>query len=148
MKSIYRILPPGLTSLLVIAAIAYLSLSSDPMGASHMHLFPGSDKVAHFLMYFFAAQAFICDYARLCLPHHTKLNVELALTTCAMLLGLIMEVGQLTLCETRSFDSLDIVSNCLGAIAGFMWLRYAGGMHRFRRAMLSHRHHHHRHDVR
>ncbi len=143
MSGILRIIPTGVSSVLMIAAIAYLSLASDPMGVSHMHLFRGSDKVAHFVMYFVAATVFILDYAKARLPHHTRLNGELALTACAMLLGLLMEVGQLMLSQARSYDLFDIVFNCLGALAGFAALRYGGGMHRFRRKMLSHHHYHH-----
>ncbi|MBQ7690041.1 MAG: VanZ family protein [Muribaculaceae bacterium] len=140
MKHILRALPAGMASLLVVAAIAYLSLSSDPMGASHIHLFPGSDKVIHLLMYLAASMAFILDYAKVQLPHHTRQNVELALMASAMLLGLIMEVCQLYLTTTRSFDVSDIAFNCLGALAGYAWLRYGGLMRRYRRIMLSRQH--------
>ena len=145
MKHLLRSLPTGVASLIVVLLIAYLSLSSDPLGASHVHLFPGSDKVAHFLMYFVAAVVFIVDYAKHRLPHHTRLNVELAMMACAMLLGLLMEVSQLALSQSRHYDNYDILFNCLGALAGFLFMRYCGGMHRFRRMMLSHHHHHHRH---
>ena len=145
MKRFFRFVPTGVTSLIVVLVIAYLSLSSDPLGASHVHLFPGSDKVAHFLMYAVASMAFIIDYAKFRLPHHTRLNVEMAVTACAMLLGLLMEVSQLALSQSRHYDNYDILFNCLGALAGFLFMRFGGGMHRFRRMMLSHRHHHHRH---
>ena len=80
MKRFFRFVPTGVTSLIVVLVIAYLSLSSDPLGASHVHLFPGSDKVAHFLMYAVASMAFIIDYAKFRLPHHTRLNVDMAVT--------------------------------------------------------------------
>ncbi len=146
------LIPAGVLSALVVAAIAYASLSADPMGISHLHLFAGADKVVHFVMYAVASVVFIIDYAKVRLPHHTRLNAELALTASAMLLGLLMEVGQLVLApEFRSYDRLDLVVNCLGALAGFAFMRYGGGMHRYRRMMLSHhyssrRHRrHHRH---
>lgn len=146
------LIPAGVLSAVVVAAIAYASLSADPMGISQLHLFAGADKVVHFLMYAVASVVFIVDYAKVRLPHHTRLNVELALTASAMLLGLLMEVGQLVIApEFRSYDKLDLVVNCLGALAGFAFMRYGGGMHRYRRMMLSHhyssrRHRrHHRH---
>ena len=146
MRKLLLLIPAGVLSVIVILAIAYASLSSDPMGISHIHLFEGADKVMHFLMYFVASVVFITDYAKVRLPHHTRLNAELALTASAMLLGLLMEVGQLVLTpESRSYDILDLVVNCLGALAGFAFLRYCGGMHRYRRMMLSHHYSGHRH---
>lgn len=143
------LIPAGVLSAVVVAAIAYASLSADPMGISQLHLFAGADKVVHFLMYAVASVVFIVDYAKVRLPHHTRLNVELALTASSMLLGLLMEVGQLVIApEFRSYDKFDLVVNCLGALAGFAFMRYGGGMHRYRRMMLSHHYssrRHHRH---
>ncbi|MBR1804390.1 MAG: VanZ family protein [Muribaculaceae bacterium] len=148
MRKILSVIPVGFLSVIAIAIIAYLSLSSDPLGASHMHLFKHSDKVAHFLMYFMAACAFITDYAKFKLPHHTKINKEMAFTASAMLLGLIMEVLQLVMGQGRSYSNVDIVINCLGALAGLGYMKWRG-LHHFRNIMLhshrGHRHGHHHH---
>lgn len=145
MKTFLRNIPVGTLSVIAIAIIAYLSLARDPLGASHVSLFKHSDKVAHFLMYFMATYAFTIDYAKFKLPHHTKLNHELALMASAMLLGLIMEVLQLTMKIGRGYDIIDILFNCLGAFAGFLHLKWRG-LKNFRHIMLhSHSHHHHHH---
>ena len=144
MNRVYKVLPIGILSAIAIVGIAYLSLSVDPMGGMSVHLFPHSDKVAHCLMYVGATIAFLLDYATYKLPHHTKLNVELAFTAAAMLLGLIMEIMQLTMHMGRSYDNLDIAANCLGALLGLALMRWKG-FSVYRHTMLHSRHHRHKH---
>lgn len=143
MRKLLLFIPTGLLSLLAILLVAYLSLWPDPLNTEHVHLFPGSDKVAHFLMYLCCTSVFLFDYAKHRLPHHTKLNVEMALVLAAITLGMIMEVAQLVLQMGRSFDYLDIVANSLGAIVCFGHYRLFG-QHRIRRRFL-HLKHRHRH---
>ena len=113
-----------------------------------LELFAGSDKVAHFLMYLVTACIFIFDYAKFKLPHHTKLNLELLFTCCAMLLGLLMEIGQLVLSNGRTYDIVDLIANCLGAAMGFCYMHWRG-LHKMRRSLVHsghyHRHKRHRH---
>lgn len=144
MKQILKALPVGVMSALAVLLVAYLSLNSDPLGDHSIMLFPGSDKVAHFLLYLFTSAIFIIDYAKYKLPHHTKLNLELMFMCCAMLLGLLMEIGQLVLSNGRTYDAVDLVANCLGAAAGFGYM-HQWGLSRLRRTMLHSRHRHHRH---
>lgn len=145
MKQFLKIIPVGVPSVIAILIVAYFSLDPDPLGDSFVQLFEGSDKVAHFILYFATACVFILDYAKYKLPHHTKINLELMLTCSAMLLGLLMEIGQLILSNGRTYDTADIIANCIGAAAAFAYLHWVG-LHRFRRYMLhSGRHHHHRH---
>lgn len=144
MKRFLLALPCGLLSVIAIGIVAYLSLWPDPLGASHISLFPGSDKVVHFLMYFVCTSVFFFDYAKHRLPHHTKLNVVLALTTAAIALGLLMEVGQLALQLGRTFDYNDIIANSLGALAAlaaFKWI----GEHSFRNSFFHNMRHHRSH---
>lgn len=146
MKQFLKKIPVGVLSAIAVVVIAYLSLSSDPLSGMRMHLFPHSDKVTHILMYFFAAIFFLTDYAKFRMPHHTKLNVEAALTAVAILMGLIMEVLQLVMQIGRGYDNLDIAANTIGALLGFAFMRWKG-LHEVR-VMLSHsshRHHHHHH---
>lgn len=144
MKQILKAIPVGLPSILAILVVAYFSLSASPLGDNDFMLFPGTDKVAHFLLYFFTAAVFIFDYAKYKLPHHTKLNLELMFMCCAMLLGLLMEIGQLVLSNGRTYDVVDLVANCLGAAAGLGYM-HQWGLSRLRRTMLHSRHRHHRH---
>ena len=161
MKSIaklYKKIPSWVTSIIVMLIIAYVSLDPNPMDINSIKLFKGADKVVHFIMYFTLCSAFIFDYAKSRMPHHTKFSSEAAFTTFAFLYGLIMEILQAKLSEFRVFDAarglfvnahcdvLDITANTVGALAALiiikLWL-----MHIFRKAMVplyvSRRHHRH-----
>ncbi|MBO7610330.1 MAG: VanZ family protein [Muribaculaceae bacterium] len=147
MKKIIKSLPVGVLSAIVVLGITYFSLAPRPLGDISMRLFPHSDKVAHFLMYFVAVIAFLTDYAKAIKPHHTKLNIELALLASAMLLGLILEIIQLAMNIGRGYDTMDIFADCIGALAGFGYMKWKG-LHAVRRTLLSSSHHHrhkHRH---
>ena len=144
MKNLIKSIPVGGFSALMILLVAYLSLDPDPLGEQKLQLFAGADKVAHFLLYLFTACVFIFDYAKFKLPHHTKLNHELLFMCCAMLLGLLMEIGQLALSNGRVYDNVDLVANCLGAAAGFGWMHWRG-LKKLRRWLLHSRHHRHHH---
>lgn len=138
--------PPWIPSTAVIAIIGYISLDSDPLSISHIHLFYGADKIIHFIMYFTLCTVLILDYAKTRLPHHTQLSTEIAFTTLAFALGLIFEVLQGAITENRTFDIYDIVANTSGAVAGFAFLKL-WLMHKFRKLMVPHygKHRHHRH---
>ena len=149
MKSLakfYKKIPSWVTSIIVMLSIAYVSLDPNPMDINSIKLFKGADKVVHFIMYFTLCSAFIFDYAKSRMPHHTKFSSEAAFTTFAFLYGLIMEILQAKLSEFRVFDVLDITANTMGALAALiiikLWL-----MHIFRKAMVplyvSRRHHRH-----
>ena len=146
MRKLIKAIPAGIPTVLVVALIAYLSLAPNPFDINKLPLFPGADKLEHIVMYFGATTIFLLDYAKKRLPHHTKTNLELAITAGAMVFGFVMEIMQLIMRMGRSYDMLDVVSNCLGAAIAYVVMRY-WLMHRFRRLMLPHRHghrHHHR----
>ncbi|MBQ0069454.1 MAG: VanZ family protein [Bacteroidales bacterium] len=143
MKKLILAIPVGLPSVAVTALVAYFSLSSDPV-APDMDMFPGCDKVCHFIMYFVTALVYFYDYTKKKFPHHTKLNKDLFITAVTMLLGLLMESGQMVLNNGRAFEWLDIVANWTGAVLAFgvarLWL-----MHEYRKFIGHKHHHHHRH---
>ena len=96
-------------------------------------------------MYFGCTIVYLFEYAKRKLPHHTSLSVELAITTFAAVMGILLEIAQLTLTNSREFEYLDCVANATGAFAGFMLMRF-WGMH-FVRNLLYHtvtRRKHHR----
>lgn len=142
-----KIIPTWISSAIVFALIAYISLDSNPMDINRIKLFPGADKIIHFIMYFTFCTILILDYAKSKMPHHTKLNSEIAFTTFAFATGLAFEVLQGTITESRTFDVYDIMANTIGAISGFLFLKI-WLMHKFRKLIVplyQHRHHHHRH---
>ncbi len=135
--------PVGVLSVLVVLAIAYFSLWPDPVGEQEVMLFEGADKVIHFTMYFGATMVFITDMVKFRYPHHVRANLSLALMMVAVTLGVLMEAGQLVMRLGRSFDVYDMMSNALGALAGFLVMFFFG--ERYVRHSLrghSHRRHH------
>lgn len=131
----------------MVAIILYLSLVKDPVPQPEILLFNGADKVAHVLMYLGATLVFILDYAKYRLPHHSRLNKELAITAGASMLGLLMEIAQLLMSNGRSYEISDWYADTAGAVAAFIiyrpWL-----MHKMRRYFLRmprHHRHHSRH---
>ncbi len=144
MKKIILAIPTGIFSLIATAAIVYLSLSTDSVVVNEMGLFPGFDKIAHFISYFGCAAIYLLDYAKFKIPHHTKLNIELVLTTTAILLGLFMEIAQLVLANGRSYELLDWVSDIAGAVFAFLFMHYYF-LHIFRKKFYRTAVHNHRH---
>ena len=145
MKKIIVAMPTGFFSLLATLFLAYLSLAANPLDVQSVKLFPHANKCAHFLMYFGCTTVYLFEYAKRKLPHHTSLSVELAITTFAAVMGILLEIAQLTLTNSREFEYLDCVANATGAFAGFMLMRF-WGMH-FIRNLLYHtvtRRKHHR----
>ena len=143
----YKAIPLWVVSIIIMIIITYCSLDDNPLDINSVKLFKGADKVIHFVMYFTLCAAFIFDYAKMRMPHHTKFSSESAFTTLAFLVGLILEILQANLTETRTFDIYDITANTLGAVSALviikLWL-----MHIFRKAMVPlyvRRHHHHHH---
>ena len=134
MKKIIVALPTGFFSLIVTLFLAYLSLDSNPLNVQSVKLFPHADKCAHFLMYFGCTIVYLFEYAKRKLPHHTSLNLELAITTFAALMGIFFEIAQLTLTTTREFENLDCVANATGALGGFLFMRF-WGMHFVRKSL-------------
>lgn len=108
-----KVIPPWITSILVIALIAYISLDPNPMDINRIKLFAGADKIIHFIMYFTLCTVLILDYAKAIMPHHTKFSSEAAFTTFAFALGLTFEILQGTITEERAFDLFDVVANTL-----------------------------------
>ncbi len=144
MKKILRLIPAWTVSVIVFACIAYVSLAPKPFGEISFKLFKGADKVVHLLMYMCLAIVLMLDYSKFKYPHHTNINVSLALMATASLYGLLMELGQLVLHNGRGYDLYDWFVDTLGVIIGFLiarlWL-----MRVYRHLVLHHHHHHHHH---
>lgn len=143
MKVFLKSIPTGLTSIVLLVVIAYLSLTKNPIDTS-VKLFEGADKVVHALMYFALTMSLLFDYAKNRMPHHTRLNLECALAVVSMLYGLLMEIAQLMMHNGRSYSILDWIADIIGCLAALFLYRYWLS-HWLRRTLLTHHHHHHRH---
>lgn len=144
-------IPIGAISVIATLIVCYLLLA--PMGDLGDSLwlswlkFKHSDKLVHFLMFFFLNLAYLYDYTKYKNPRHTRINIELALTVWASLVGLLTESFQLVMGLGRNFDRSDIIADVLGSFAALGVMRWFGG-HVLRKYVFhrsSRRHHHHHH---
>lgn len=118
MKSITTILrmsPPYIFSLVILLAICWLTLVPKPLPTTDIHLFPGADKVAHFIMFGAFSGGLFIDMMRsgkkrkayLCAVIGAIISIALGISV--EFLQNVMELG-------RSSETGDIVADSLGAI--------------------------------
>lgn len=120
-KYIFR-LPPYFYTLAVTLAICYFTLVPDPLQGEHIHLFPHSDKVVHFIMFATLAGAILFDRCR---SRHIPPRVAMAVIAAVIsaLAGGVVEILQQLMDMGRSADWLDFIADALGAAAG-AWVVY------------------------
>ena len=112
-------------SLLVIAAILFLSLFNPPK--TRLDSISFIDKIAHICMYGGLEIVIWYEYLR----HHTGLNrtrMVLLGIIAPIVLGGAMELAQALLTENRSGDWMDLIADAVGvmagAAAGYLGLRH------------------------
>ncbi len=120
-KYIFRF-PPYFYSLAVTLAICYFTLVPDPLQGEHIHLFPHSDKVVHFIMFATLAGALLFDRcrSRRCCPRPGMAIIAAVISAVA---GGLVEILQHLMDMGRSADWLDFIADTLGAVAG-AWVVY------------------------
>lgn len=109
-------LPANLPWLLVLLAILYLTLVPQPLGEEELPLFPGADKLAHFIMFGALTGSFIYDRWRF--DRELALRGALIVALCSAMTGGIVEWLQAAMNLGREGnDLLDALANVLGAFA-------------------------------
>lgn len=124
MLRLIRNIPPYLPTALVIIAILYISLAPDPMPDEiPLLLFPGADKVIHFIMYGGLTGTFCFDYYRRgnCSKEGIALIVAALIATA---MGGAIELIQDYMGIGRHSDYLDFIANAAGAIVGILAGRF------------------------
>lgn len=101
-------------AILWVAVITFLSLNS-LSGAPSINI-PNKDKVVHFIFYF----VFVFIWYKAFLDRQKYL---IAITICAIIYGIIIEILQNTVTLNRSADILDVVANATGALTAFYAVR-------------------------
>ena len=98
------------------AALIYLSLAD--LGGHNPMSFPHADKLEHALAYagFFWLWTSVFRWIGL-----TQFMLKAAF--CALCFGIILEICQLYLTNTRSFDPLDMFANACGIGVSFLIMR-------------------------
>ncbi len=118
MKQLLHLLPFVPTAI-VLVAILYLSLASDPVPDSHRFLnFPGADKVVHAIMYMGLTAVFCFDYYRY--PLQPRKRHLIAALLAAIAIGGAIEIIQEAMHTGRSGDLLDFAADTAGALLGLL----------------------------
>lgn len=123
LNKIFKVIPLGVSSVIVLVLIAYLSLDRDPFDASKTILFPGADKVIHGIMYFTLSVVFCFDYIkqRGCRPIKTYCLCICALVAFAY--SVLMEYLQGIMDIGRSASIYDAIANFVGALLGLIFMK-------------------------
>lgn len=79
---------------------------------------PGNDKVVHFLFYL----VFVVLWSLAKWQSYFKIKYDLLILVLAIIYGIIIEVLQGVLTQTREADFYDALANSLGAVVGFIGL--------------------------
>ena len=87
MKFLYKI-PRNLLSIVVTAAVLYLTLSPNIGAGSGLFSFPGADKVVHGIMFFALTAVYLFDYRKMKHLRPISGAVTVMIGIAAILLGL------------------------------------------------------------
>lgn len=79
---------------------------------------PNKDKIVHFGFYF----VFVFSWINAIQPKLTKNKVKIVFV--AILYGIIIEVLQAELTETRQADFYDALANTCGAVTAYFFLKF------------------------
>lgn len=118
MKTITSILlvsPPYIFSLVILLAICWLTLVPKPLPDSDFQLFPGADKVAHFIMFGAFSGALFIDMMRAEKKRKPYLCALFA-AGISIALGASVEYLQEAMCMGRSSEPGDVIADSLGAV--------------------------------
>ena len=143
LAKLIKAIPNWVLSTIVLLLIAYLTLDSNPLDINRYKLFEGADMIIHLMMYFALCSAYIIDYAKSRMPHHTKVSTELVFCFLCIAIGLLFEILQSVITDSRTYARYDVISNTAGAIVAFLMFHF-WAMHKLRRYLvpLSVPHHH------
>lgn len=109
-------IPRWLATTLVVAAILYATIAPHPAGADELPMFPGVDKVVHFIMFATLAAALLFDLSRS--KKATSAGRMMAVAgVAAILFGAVDELLQECLTDNRSGEALDWLADAGGVAA-------------------------------
>ena len=124
MKSFILSIPNGVPSILMILVVLFFTFVHNPLGVNALRIFPYAEQVGHFILYFCVALVFILDYAKSRLPHHSKINQEMALAAVTSVLAIGMEIGLMLYTNGYNYDLKNWYAASIGALLAFLFYRY------------------------
>ncbi len=125
MKSFILSIPNGLLSVIMILIVVFFTFANNPLGIKSLNIFPYAEQVGHLILYFITALVIIIDYAKTRLPHHSKINQEMAIAATSGVLALVMEIGLMFYTRGHDdFQSENVFAAFIGAILAFLFYHF------------------------
>lgn len=109
-------LPKWILSCLCLAAILWLTLAPKPLGDNEIHLFEGSDKLAHALMFGGYTFCILLDWTRTRRWSRIPAKTAVLAVLAAITVGIATELAQQAMHIGRSGDLWDLVADSAGSI--------------------------------
>lgn len=100
-------------TILVGAAILWLTLAPHPIGDQEIPLFPGADKIVHALMFLGLCGIFLVEMQ---IIGKLRKSVAAVATICTILMGIGIEYLQRLMGLGRSFEAADMIADTTGAL--------------------------------
>lgn len=110
MRNIFKSWPTILTAALIL----WLTLAPHPVGAVHVTLFPGADKVVHFLMFATLTAAALADTYRIS-SQLTKGRIGIIILSVS-LFAFFDEWAQYAMSMGRTAEISDLIADITGAL--------------------------------
>lgn len=124
MKSFILSIPKGIPSAAMVLLVLYFTFANNPLGVNGLKIFPHAEAVGHFVLYLVVALVFILDYAKARLPHHSKVNQEMALAAVSAVMSLVMEIGLMWRTNGYNYDITNVFAATAGAVCAFLFYHY------------------------
>ena len=124
MKNFILSIPKGVASAIMVLVVMFFTFVNNPLGINGLKIFPHAEQVGHFILYFITALVFILDYAKSRLPHHSKINQEMALAAVTGVMALLMEIGLMWKTNGLNYDESNIYAGALGAACAFLFYHF------------------------
>lgn len=109
-------IPRWLLTVLTAGAICYATLAPHPAGADVLPMFPGADKVVHFIMFATLTAALLFDLRRTKKAAAAR-RIAIRAAVASMVFGAVDEIMQSCLTTVRSGDILDWLADMAGTCA-------------------------------
>ena len=124
MKSFILSIPNGLPTVIAMLLVLIFTFVDNPFGINSLKVFPFAEQVGHFILYFVVALVIIIDYVKSRLPHHSKINQEIAIAAATIVLSLVMEIGLMFWTNGYNYDIKNVFAAAAGAILAFLFYHY------------------------
>lgn len=125
LRRVCRYIPVWIPSVIVLAAVLWLTLAPHPVGEMDVPLFEGADKVVHAAMFMALCFVILFDLMRARGWTQVSLPVISAVVFGVGLFGVITEVLQDVMGMDRAMETLDMGADFIGAVfGGVIWIIY------------------------